>query len=117
VAFETAATSVGSQRLAKRLQAATLAIRVGERPSDAIDRLTRPPGSMVRLMQAGEEAGDLAAALRQGADLLANEAEIRLQRLGAIAGPAITIALGGIVASVVLSLFLGLLAMSDLAEG
>jgi general secretion pathway protein F len=115
-AFETAAMGVRGELLGRSLKSATLAMRLGERPSEAIERSAHPPRSLVRLMQAGEETGDLGAALRQSADLLAGEAELRIQRLGAVAGPVITMALGGLVASVVLSLFLGLLAMSDLAS-
>lgn len=114
-ALETAAASVRGDGLRARLAQAMAAMRVGERPSEALARLARPPRTLVRLMQVGEETGDLGAALGQAAALLASEAEQRLQRLGAIAGPVITLGLGGLVASVVLSLFLGLLAMSDLA--
>jgi general secretion pathway protein F len=115
-AFEAAAGSVRSGRLKVRLKDAVSAIRMGERPSAAVEQRVRPPKSMTRLMQVGEETGDLGASMRQVADLLSSEAEQRMQRLGAIAGPVITMALGGVVASVVLSLFLGLLAMSDLAS-
>jgi type II secretory pathway component PulF len=47
--------------------------------------------------------------------LLTSEGEQRLERLGAIAGPVITLTLGGLVALVVMSLFLGLLSLSELA--
>jgi len=114
-AFEAAAAGVRGRRLAQRLGAVVLAIRVGERPSQAMARLSHPPRVMIRLMQVGEETGDLGSALRQAAELMAAEAEQRIQRLGAVIGPVITMALGGLVASVVLSLFLGLLSMSDLA--
>jgi general secretion pathway protein F len=114
-ALEAAAAGVRSQTLAAGLSAAVLAIRVGERPSDAIERTTKPPPALVRLLQVGEETGDLVGAMRQAARLLEAEAEQRMQRLGAIAGPVITMTLGALVANVVLSLFLGLLSMSDLA--
>ncbi len=114
-AFEAAQAGVRGPGLRARLSDFLLAIRTGELPSAALERTSSPPKTMIRLMQVGEATGDLGSALRQAAELLSAEAEQRMQRLGAIAGPAITLGLGSLVGSVVLSLFLGLLAMSDLA--
>ncbi|MFO1015788.1 MAG: type II secretion system F family protein [Caulobacteraceae bacterium] len=114
-AFEAARSGVTGPALSRQLEAFVSAVRLGERPSEAMRRLARPPRALGRLMQVGEETGDLGTAMRQASVLLNDEAEQRLTRLGAIAGPMITLGLGGLVASVVLSLFLGLLAMSDMA--
>jgi general secretion pathway protein F len=114
-AFEAALDSVRSPSLRSALARAVAEIRIGERPSQALQRWANPPRSFLQLTHVGEETGRLADALQQASALLASEAEQRLARLGAIAGPAVTLVLGLIVAGVVMSLFLGLLAMSDLA--
>ncbi len=114
-AFEAAAAGMRSSKLKRELAEAVLAIRGGERPSQALERCARPPRALIRLMQVGEETAQLANALAHAGQLMAGEAENRLQRLGALAGPILTLILGGMVASVVLSLFLGLLSISDIA--
>lgn len=114
-AFDAAASGVRNGAVRANLIRAAAAIRLGERPSAALDRLASPPRSFLRLMVVGEETGRLAEALKQASALLATEAEQRLERLGAVAGPIVTLALGAMVAGVVMSLFLGLLSLSDLA--
>lgn len=114
-AFETAAIAVRNSYIREKLASAVAAIRIGERPSHAIERNARPPKSFQRLMLLGEETGKLGDTLKQASLLLASEAEQRLERLGAVVGPIITLVLGVIVASVVMSLFLGLLSLSELA--
>jgi general secretion pathway protein F len=114
-AFETATMAVRNSYIRAKLASAVDAIRIGERPSRAIERSAQPPKSFQRLMHLGEETGKLGDTLKQASLLLASEAEQRLDRLGAIAGPIITLVLGAIVAGVVMSLFLGLLSLSEVA--
>lgn len=114
-AFEAAAHAARNTRIRARLARAVAEIRIGERPSHAFDRWAAPPKSFLRLTHVGEETGKLGETLKQASALLSSEAEQRLERLGAIAGPIITLALGLVVAGVVMSLFLGLLSMSELA--
>jgi general secretion pathway protein F len=114
-AFEAAAAGVRNEPIRRKLESAVRAIRTGERPSHAVERYASPPRSFSRLMLVGEETGRMPQALKQAGELLSNEAEQRLERLGAIAGPIVTLGLGGLVASVVASLFLGLLSLSDFA--
>ncbi|MES1198607.1 MAG: type II secretion system F family protein [Pseudomonadota bacterium] len=114
-AFDAAAAGVRNRIMRERLNRTIGAIRSGERPSIALERFAQPPKSLLRLMHVGEETGRLAEALKNAGALLSSEAEQRLARLGAIAGPLVTLGLGALVASIVMSLFLGLLALSDLA--
>ncbi len=114
-AFEAAASGLSGDGIRAKLSRAVADVRTGERPSIALARAAAPPRTLVRLVQLGEESGKLAASLAHAADLLSAEAEQRLARAGALAGPLMTLGLGGLVASVVLSLFLGLLSLSDMA--
>lgn len=114
-AFEAAAGGIGNKILAQKVGSAVTAMRSGEKASNALERLADPPRSLLRLMHVGEQTGRLSDGLRNAAALLNSEAEQRLARIGAVAGPAITLVLGALVASVVASLFLGLLSLSDVA--
>lgn len=113
-AFEAAADAVRNAPLRAGLARATAAIRLGERPSHAFAN-AGAPAQFLRLCHVGEETGKLGDALKQASALLVSEGEQRLQRLGAIAGPLLTLGLGALVASVVMSLFLGLLALTEVA--
>lgn len=113
-AFETAADAVRNHVLRAKLARAVGDIRLGDRPSEAFTRAAAP-AQFLRLCHVGEETGRLGETLKQASALLASEAEQRLERLGAIGGPILTLGLGALVAGVVMSLFLGLLALTDLA--
>jgi type II secretory pathway component PulF len=114
-AFDSAAGGARNSVVRDQLRRAVNSIRMGERPSAALGRCASAPKAFLRLVSVGEETGKLADALRNASALLSTEAEQRLERLGSIAGPIVTLALGGVVASIVMALFLGLLSMSDLA--
>ena len=114
-AFEAAAQAQRNHLIKQRLAKTVAAIRMGDAPSAALERFAEAPSAFVRLVRLGEETGKLGETLKQASALLSSEAEQRLERLGALAGPAITLVLGGLVASVVMSLFLGLLSISDAA--
>ncbi|GAM96826.1 general secretion pathway protein F [alpha proteobacterium U9-1i] len=114
-AFAAAAHGTRSASLRRDFEKAVTEIRLGASPASAFQHCGRPPKTFIELMRVGEETGKLGETLEQVATLLSAEGEQRLERLGAIAGPVITILLGGMVASVVMSLFLGLLSMSELA--
>lgn len=116
MAFETAASCVGNHVLRKRLIEASASIRLGAAPSHAIRTIARAPSTMVQFVLMGEQSGRLAEALGRASGVLASRAEVQVQRLGAIAGPAVTIALGGLVALVVVALYLGLFAIGDVVR-
>ncbi len=112
-AFEAAIVGVRQKSLAQQLRAAIERMRIGDRPAFALAQCVAPPPIMLRLLQVGEETGRAAEAMAHASEALVREAEQRLTRLGAISGPAVTLFLGAIVAAMVLSLFLGLLSISD----
>lgn len=113
-ALEAAASSVRNTTLHNALRRAVAAIRTGEAVSHALAAAAAPK-TLLRLAVIGEETGHLGQTLKHASTLLASEAEQQLERLGAIAGPIITLVIGAMVASVVMSLFLGLMTISDLA--
>lgn len=99
-----AADTAGNAVLAERTNRAAAAVRAGERLADAIARRPVLPPVALALLRVGEESGALPAMLRQAADSLASDAETRLRRLVALIEPALIVAIGLVVAVIVLSL-------------
>jgi general secretion pathway protein F len=96
-AFEAAADAVRNRRIRTSLARAVADIRLGERPSHAFVRAAAP-AQFLRLCHVGEETSRLGETLKQASALLSSEAEQRLERLGAIGGPILTLGLGALVA-------------------
>jgi general secretion pathway protein F len=81
--------------------------------SQALNSLPGVPGSLVNLARAGETAGRIAPAIKEAADLLEQSARTRADRMVALLAPAVTIATGGIVGLVVVTIFSGLASIAD----
>ena len=70
---------------------------------------------MIHLLQLGEEAAQLPEMALKAADIHDNEARLMIQRIVALAVPAITIAMGLMVAGIVGALLSAMLKLNDLA--
>ena len=73
------------------------------------------PARTIHLLQLGEEAAQLSAALSAIADIHDEQARLKMQRLVALAVPAITIVMGLAVAGIVSALLTAMLSLNDLA--
>jgi general secretion pathway protein F len=73
------------------------------------------PARTIHLLQLGEEAAQLSAMALKAADIHDEQARLKMQRLVALAVPAITIAMGLAVAGIVSALLTAMLSMNDLA--
>lgn len=73
------------------------------------------PKPAAQLARVGEESGRLHEMLLEAADTLDREAQGTLERLLSILVPAITIAMGAIVAALIASVLVGILSLNDLA--
>ena len=69
---------------------------------------------VVALIEVGERSSDLARVLARAGELLRTEAETRMMRLVSIATPAMTIAIGGLVGWLVVSVMSALLGANEL---
>ncbi len=99
-----AAGTAGNAVLADDIAAVSAPVRAGERLADAIGQRGVLPPVALALLRAGEESGKLSDMLRHAADGLAEDAETRLRRLVALIEPALIVAIGLVVAVIVLSL-------------
>jgi general secretion pathway protein F len=73
------------------------------------------PVRTIHLLQLGEEAAQLSAMALKAADIHDEQARLKMQRLVALAVPAITIAMGLAVAGIVSALLTAMLSLNDLA--
>lgn len=96
-ALEIVADSVEDAAVAADLRSAREAVRRGEPFSAALRRSGVFPYLLVRLVQVGEETGELEALLDRAAALLETELERRLQRLVALVEPALIVVFGSVV--------------------
>ncbi len=81
-------------------------ITSGQRLSEAMRGVALFPPMVHRMTAMGEEAGRLEELLRRASDLLDREIEFSIKRLVTLAEPLLTLALGGVVAVILLSLYL-----------
>ena len=85
------------------------------------DRLARPiresgyfPPLAVQLIEVGEESGQLDSMLTKIADIYDKEVQSSIKRMLTLLEPTIIIFLGGIIATIILSILLALLGLNDL---
>ncbi|MDR7523498.1 MAG: type II secretion system F family protein [Armatimonadota bacterium] len=81
-------------------------INRGRRLSEAMRSVTLFPPMVHRMVAMGEEAGRLDALLQRASDLLERETDFAIRRLMTLAEPLLTLALGGVVALILLALYL-----------
>lgn len=101
--------------LREAFQAATTRVNAGEAFGEALADTRVFPGVAVQLARVGEETGQLPDMLSSASTLLERDARARLERLLTALVPAVTIAMGLIVAALVGSVLIGLLSLNDLA--
>lgn len=97
------------------VQAAAQSVREGAALSAALARDPRFPRTAVRLIEVGEESGDLAGMSLHAAGLLETETRARVDRVVAIANPVAVILLGGLVALLIMGVMLGIFSVNELA--
>lgn len=97
----------------RRLNAVRLRVERGEPLADSLQRERILPSAMVPLLKASERAGNLPWALAELADVLAQRAARRAQRLGMAVFPALIVALGVLVGVVALGVFVPLVTLME----
>lgn len=114
-AHRLASETVWANRIRKGLLADVARLDSGAQLSTVLRRVPFAPKPLLHLVAAGEASGRLAPAISEAAVMLGDDARQRAERLVALAGPVITISLGGIVGLVVLTLFRALASIAEVA--
>ncbi|MEJ0037696.1 MAG: type II secretion system F family protein [Gammaproteobacteria bacterium] len=114
-ALRVARGTAGNRRLLDALTAVARDVQAGEPFSAALYRASVFPMIAVQLTRVGEETGKLDQMLLSAANVLDEEAQLRLERLLALFVPLLTVFMGLIVAGLIGSVLIGLLSINDLA--
>jgi type II secretory pathway component PulF len=81
-------------------------ISSGKRLSEAMRGVALFPPIVYRMTAMGEEAGRLDEMLQRVSDLLDRDIDLSIKRLVTLAEPLLTLALGGVIALILLALYL-----------
>ena len=111
------ARTVGNRALREATEGMVLAIREGGSLSAAMRRAAIFPPTLLQLASSGEDSGRLAPLLDRAADYLDREFQAFTATLLALLEPAISVALGGVIAVIVLSILLPILQFNTLVIG
>ena len=110
-----ASEAIANQAIAEVIRSLGQHLRRGERMAPHLARSRAFPRLAVQLVQVGEESGELTAMLLRIAEIYDEEVKRALQRLVSMMVPAITIALGLLVAAIVATMLSAILGTYDLA--
>jgi general secretion pathway protein F len=114
-ALAAARSASGNRWFRERALTIQEAVEGGARLRVAFANAKILPPTIVEFAAIGEETGELAAMMRECAELLERDVETRLDRLSALILPIATLAMGLLVAGVMAGVVTGLLAVNDLA--
>ena len=114
-ALDIAKGALGNLAAAAAVEAAAAATKGGAGLARPLAESGLFPTRTIHLLQLGEEAAQLSAMALKAADIHDEQAGLMMQRLVALAVPAITIMMGFAVAGIVGSLLTAMLSLNDLA--
>jgi general secretion pathway protein F len=115
-ALRIVAPVVGNAVIAERVAASADRIVEGAKLSDSLRPHPEIPPALVQMVSVGEESGALGEMLSRAADAMDEEINARLSRLLSLLEPLIILAMGGIVAFIVVSILLPLLDISQIVR-
>ncbi|MDR7420068.1 MAG: type II secretion system F family protein [Armatimonadota bacterium] len=104
--LEVAAEVTVDPRMREAVTALGDGVSRGRRLSETMRATTLFPPMVHRMVAVGEETGQLDALLQRASELLERETDFAMKRLMALAEPLLTLVLGGVVALVLLALYL-----------
>ncbi len=107
--------TVGNLAVIQAIDGAIATARSGAGLARALEGKRVFPSRATHLLRLGEENAQLAPMALRAADILEERSRQTVQRLVALLVPAITIVMGGLVATIVGSLILAMLSLNDLA--
>jgi general secretion pathway protein F len=108
--------AVGNLAAAAAVEAAAAAAKGGAGLAQPLAGCGLFPPRMIHLLQLGEEAAELAPMALKAAEIHEERARLMMQRLVALAVPAVTVIMGIAVAGIVGSLLAAMLSLNDLAS-
>lgn len=95
------------------LDVAERRVREGSTLSRALAVKPLLPATALRLIEVGERTGQLAETCAQASEILAQSARAKIERIVSLVNPVAIVGLGGLVASLVAGVMLGIFALGD----
>ena len=114
-AIEIAISTVSSPPIRQVMLSMAPAIKVGGRLAQAMADTHQFEPLAINLVRVGEETGKLGPMLLEVAQVLDRRVETGVRRLLTLLEPALILLLGGLIATIIVSILLGILAINDLA--
>jgi general secretion pathway protein F len=114
-AIEIAISTVTSPPVRTAMLGMAPAIKAGGRLAQSLADTHQFEPLAVNLVRVGEETGKLGPMLLEVAQLLDRRVETGVRRLLTLLEPALILLLGGLIATIIVSILLGILAINDLA--
>jgi len=99
----------------QRIAQVTADIKAGRRMADALSAQNFFDPLVVNLVRVGEETGRLGPMWQEVAHILERDVQARTQRLLTVLEPILILVLGALIAGIIVSILLGILAVNDLA--
>jgi len=115
-AIETAARSTGNLAVGDSLAMVAREVREGGNLADSLGRSRMFPHVAVEMVEVGESTGALAEMLASVADFYDEETETSLTRFTSLVEPLLLIAMGLVIAALLLSLYMPLFQLSSLTS-
>jgi type IV pilus assembly protein PilC len=116
--WEIAAESVTNKELRARSSATLPMIREGRSFTESLESAGWIPPLALDMIGVGERSGSLREMLEEVADFFDRESEVRLEQLTTVLEPAILLVMGGIVVTILLSIYLPIIqSISNLSLG
>ena len=114
-ALQIATETVGNARLRKRLEMIAPQVKEGGKVVQAMlsTRIFEPLA--INLVRVGEETGRIGAMMLELANILNREVETGIKRSLTLVEPVLILVLGMLIASIIVSILLGILSINDLA--
>lgn len=112
-ALELAGAAAGSPVLERALEEAVLDVAAGERLADALERTRFFGHDTCWLLSTSEDRGATEEAFERLASRFEHQAVAHDKFFGALAAPAFAVVMGGIIAAVVVAMYLPLFTLGD----
>jgi len=106
---------MSNQKLRAAMDSVAPAIKQGGRLADALQATGMFTPLALNMVRLGEETGRLDAMLLELARIYDGEVEAGIKRLLALLEPALILVLGAVIASIIVSILLGIMSVNELA--
>lgn len=115
-ALDTVARTSGNRVIERAIETARQSIKEGERMADPLRRTGVFPPMVIQMIAIGEETGTLDTMLNKIADFYDQQVDVAVKGLTSMIEPLIMVGMGIVVGMIVLSMFLPMFEMGNLAS-